>query len=295
MNSTQFHYFMTVAKYESVTKAAEELYVSQPAVSRRISALEDELGVKLFEHVGRNIHLTDCGKEIYDLCCDYEEKLRGILEYHATATPSLKGDLSIAYVLNWDFLQVMSSLLDTFKEKYPGINLSFQSCGLKESFEGLRWEDFDAILTIDPELERYDKISWTEIMPLPRLLLYSKRHPVCLEKEAPSLLDFKDAVFFYPASEAVNTNKIISAICKDEGFAPTIVKENSWHTCLAKVLNGDGVLITDGWAPEVKDERFLSVPFSHSHMLKLAWRKSNKNPCIQVFKKELLYLLQDKA
>ncbi len=61
MDLLKLKYFYTTAKYEHVTKAAEELLVAQPAVTKTIKQLESELGVELFEKKGRNIVLTECG------------------------------------------------------------------------------------------------------------------------------------------------------------------------------------------------------------------------------------------
>jgi len=61
MTLNQLTYFMIVAKYENYHQAAEELYISQPSLSRSIAALEEELGVMLFEKVGRGIVLTKAG------------------------------------------------------------------------------------------------------------------------------------------------------------------------------------------------------------------------------------------
>ena len=58
MTLNQLYYFQTVARYENYRKAAEDLYISQPSLSRSIAALENELGVLLFEKNGRGVHLT---------------------------------------------------------------------------------------------------------------------------------------------------------------------------------------------------------------------------------------------
>lgn len=62
MTLNQLYYFQTVARYENYRKAAEDLYISQPSLSRSIAALENELGVLLFEKNGRGVHLTKSGK-----------------------------------------------------------------------------------------------------------------------------------------------------------------------------------------------------------------------------------------
>ena len=62
----QLRYFLEVARQEHVRKGAEALHVSQPAVTKAVHRLEDELGVKLFIPSGRNIRLTTCGRFLYE-------------------------------------------------------------------------------------------------------------------------------------------------------------------------------------------------------------------------------------
>ena len=63
IDSIQIEYFLAVSKYLSFTKAAEALYVSQPAISRRISMLEEQLGVKLIKRTKRTVEMTEAGKK----------------------------------------------------------------------------------------------------------------------------------------------------------------------------------------------------------------------------------------
>lgn len=71
MTLNQIYYFQTVAKYENFRKAAEELYLSQPSLSRSIASLEEEFGLLLFEKNGRGVTLTKAGK----LFLEYAERI----------------------------------------------------------------------------------------------------------------------------------------------------------------------------------------------------------------------------
>ena len=61
MELLQLHYFKVVARTESITKASEELYITQPALSKNISRLENEVGARLFDRVGNRIQLNQFG------------------------------------------------------------------------------------------------------------------------------------------------------------------------------------------------------------------------------------------
>ena len=73
MELLQLKYFLMVAKYEHMTRAANELHIVQPALSQSVGRLEDELGVKLFRKNGRNISLTNAG--VY-----FQEKISAIID-----------------------------------------------------------------------------------------------------------------------------------------------------------------------------------------------------------------------
>ena len=62
MELRQLHYFLAVARHESFTRAAEHVHISQPSLSVQISALEDELGTRLLDRLGRKVAVTQAGE-----------------------------------------------------------------------------------------------------------------------------------------------------------------------------------------------------------------------------------------
>ena len=64
----QLEVFEAIARLKSFTRAAEELFLTQPTVSMQIKKLTDEIGLPLFEQIGKKIYLTDAGKELYQTC-----------------------------------------------------------------------------------------------------------------------------------------------------------------------------------------------------------------------------------
>ncbi len=66
MNHVQIQHFLTIVKYMSITKAARELYITQPALSHSLSKIESELGLTLFRRDGNRIYLTHKGEELYE-------------------------------------------------------------------------------------------------------------------------------------------------------------------------------------------------------------------------------------
>ena len=97
MTLNQLHYFQTIARLENYRAAAEELYISQPSLSRSIDSLEKELGVQLFERTGRGITLTKSGR----LFLEYVDRILedcDIAIYKMKELSSSGGRIDIGYV-----------------------------------------------------------------------------------------------------------------------------------------------------------------------------------------------------
>lgn len=125
-NLSSYKIFYTVANAGNISKAAKELYISQPAISKSIQKLEDSLGTKLFERSSRGVTLTDAGELLYthvksafETLTIGEDKLRRSIELGV-------GHLTIG-VSSTLCKYVLLPYLKEFIKKYPHINISI-SC-----------------------------------------------------------------------------------------------------------------------------------------------------------------------
>lgn len=94
MNLAQLYYFRTLAQYEHYGKAAKSLYITQPSLSNSIKSLENELGVPLFERVGRSTRLTNYGKEFNDHICvalkEIDKAVEAMREYNSKTSGHIR-------------------------------------------------------------------------------------------------------------------------------------------------------------------------------------------------------------
>ena len=120
MEIRQLRYFIEVAQREHISDAAIHLHVAQSAVSRQIANLEDELGVELFERVGRNVKLTPIGKIFLEhsisalQAIDYAKKQ--IDEY---LNPE-KGTIKIGFPTSLAS-HLLPTVISAFKKEYPNV------------------------------------------------------------------------------------------------------------------------------------------------------------------------------
>ena len=160
MNSRQLQYAVILAEHRNFSKAAQELKISQPAFSKQIIALENELGLKLFERGAMPLSLTLAGEFFIEKAKKLlfeEEKLLKILEdYKAGET----GKLTIG-VAPFRSLYLMPELVKKIKEKFPKLQLVLEEHGLEELQKGLLEGLYDfAIMNLPVDESEF------EIIPL---------------------------------------------------------------------------------------------------------------------------------
>lgn len=116
--------FLSVRRHRNYTRAAGELFLSQPAVSRQVRQLEEELGVRLFEQIGKSLHLTDAGETL----AVEAEKLLGAMERSAEAVRSHRsaerGSIRIGASTTPGFY-LLPGLLGRFHRRFPQVTLHY--------------------------------------------------------------------------------------------------------------------------------------------------------------------------
>jgi len=122
LNLKQLEAFYLVIKRKSFTRAAEELNVTQPAVTIQVKSLEKSLNLRLIQHIGKRIQLTEAGEllyqyaeKIFDLVSDANEKMRDFKKL-------MRGTLQIGTTKNYA-RYIMPSLLSEFQRRFPRIKV----------------------------------------------------------------------------------------------------------------------------------------------------------------------------
>ena len=128
--------FRAVAEQRSFRKAAEELYLTQPAVSLQIKALEEDLGVQLFDRTGAHITLTEAGS----ILLEYSRSSRLLREQTERAISALDGEHSgqLALGASTTIAQyILPQLLGEFRREYPRVNLTLISGNTEQIVEAI--------------------------------------------------------------------------------------------------------------------------------------------------------------
>ena len=193
-------YFLTVAQEENITKAANALHITQPALSRQIAQMEEEMGVRLFERSTRRLTLTNEGlllrrraEEILELV-DKTQKELAVQEELIEGTVCIGcGDLAA--------VQALPELFRAFNQRYPAVSFDLYTATADYVKERMDLGLTDAGLLLEPiNIEKYDYIrlnrkeQWVAVMtPDSPLAKLSKIRPYDL-KNLPLILPRRENI-----------------------------------------------------------------------------------------------------
>jgi DNA-binding transcriptional LysR family regulator len=218
----QLESFMEVTRTGNFTTAAENLFITQPALSRIIKSLEDDLGTPLFIRTRKKLILTDAGRILKKHAIKIEKQLQ-LLDAELDEMFMLKKRhvrIGLPTITNSIFF---SQLLASFHEEYPEVTFLLEEDGSKPIEEkivnGLL--DFGVIVLS----ENNDNLDFYMFVNEKLKLVVPSSHPLA-EKQEVSLLELKDESFIMFNRDFELRNLVITA-CREAGFQPKIISETS--------------------------------------------------------------------
>lgn len=177
----QLKVFESVARHLSYSRAADELHLTQPAVSMQIKQLEDNISLPLFEHLGKRIYLTEAGRELYQ----YSRAISQQLADMEVALDELKGmergklNISVVTTANYFAPHLLAKFCQRFRGVTVSLNVSNRETVLKQLTDNL----IDlAIMGQPPENLDIDSESFMEN---PLVVVAPPNHPLCQEHNIP--------------------------------------------------------------------------------------------------------------
>jgi DNA-binding transcriptional LysR family regulator len=213
----QLHYFQTVARLEHMTKAAEQLQIAQPSLSKTIARLEEDLGVPLFDRNGRQIRLNPFGQAFLTRVeRAFMELNEGRRELQDLAGLH-EGTITLAVTIP----RILPDLLGSFLTQYPNVRLR----QLIESTSSMRHRlengEIDLCISSIP-IEGRD-IEWKPLITEEIFLLAPPGHRLA-GRDAIPLEEVKDEPFI-SMNEGYGFRNLTDGFCREAGFTPNIAFE----------------------------------------------------------------------
>ena len=177
----QLEVFEAIARLGSFTRAAEELFLTQPTVSMQIKKLTEDVGLPLFEQVGKKVFLTDAGRELHKTCREIFKHFSHFEMTVADLKGLKQGALRLAVVTTAKYFA--PRLLGPFCQQYPGIQVSLKVSNRERVLERLADNQDDLYILGQPP-EELDTVA-EPFLDNPLVVLAPANHPLAGKKRIP--------------------------------------------------------------------------------------------------------------
>jgi DNA-binding transcriptional LysR family regulator len=282
----QLEYFLKVAHYEHVSKAAYELEISQASLSKSLARLEADIGIQLFDRKGKQIQLNEYGKI-------YKEKVEKALQLLDDAESEMcdraglgNGNITLG-VMTSCFLP---KLVSGFLSQRPNTKISQHVMSDDEMVAELKNGKTDICISTSQLNDK--EIEWNHLFNEEVYLLVSKKHPLAT-KDVVSLEELKNESFItFPVG--LNWRVVTDDFCKQAGFIPNIKFEGEELSIILNLVKeGTGITFLPKYAYSDEDLKHLkkirlAEPYCY-RLIGLAWLKEkNQKRAVIQFKNYLL-------
>lgn len=240
MQIQHFRNAVILGKHLHFTRTAAEVNIVQPALSRQIGNLEEELGVKLFKRHRRKVELTPAGEYLIP---ELEKMLDQFDQMHAKARQIAEGRMEIRIGFTHSIKQsILPEVIHKIRKSRPDIRFALKEVNNEGQFKGLQNKQLDLAFSTNPIIP--PKLSGKKLTSCDFVILLPRNHPVT-RKNYRHFSVFADEEFIFPPLEDGSHHiEIMKSICLNAGFNPRITHTtSSAGTAFKLVENGMGVCL----------------------------------------------------
>lgn len=262
MELRHLRYFVTVAEALSFSKAAAQLRVAQPALSRQVQDLEEELGVDLFKRSPRGVTLTAEGKLFKESAHDLLAQAgRAVDNVRALARGEF-GELHIGYAPS-PTIEILPPALTAFQKAVPGVKLVLHDLSSTEIATGLRAGTLDLGIMMRPTEENAVGLQYELLRQYPFCALLPIRHPLARHKRLSLQQVAQEPLVSLRKSEYSEYHRLLHAVFASGGCHPRIVTEcDSGSSLIAEVQAGHGLAIQASVYRQILNGRLAMRPLN---------------------------------
>ena len=263
----QLRLFNSVGHHLSFTRAAEELHLTQPAVSIQIKRLEEGVGMALTEKIGRKMYLTGPGKELFEATKDILDRLRVVSEDMSGMAEGVRGPLRIAAITTAKYFMphLVGTFLKTHPEVEPTLSITNQSKVIQRLEDNL--DDLVIMGTIPESLD----LEVEYFLDNPLVVIAPPDHPLAGQKNIP--LERIAEERFISREAGSGTRAARKRLFSEHGLEAKIYMElGSSEAIKQAVMAGLGISVLSRHILALETEAGLLVELDVEHFpLKRVW------------------------
>ena len=274
--------FVKVAEELHFTRAAEQLYMSQPPLTRQIRALESEIGFDLFDRSTRSVELTPAGSSFLGYARRAVETANQAIAAAHLIAEGKAGVLNIGFVGSAS-LEVFPYLIPEYRRRRPSVELHLLEMNSDDQMTALESAQIDLGISRADKREGIDSFIVAH-SPLV-VAVHANSSLAGFDSIHLKQLNGEDFVAF-PKRTGRTLRDVIDDLCVASGFSPRIVQvARAMHAVLSLVSSGLGVAIVPGSATVMHfpDVKYIPITGSPRSDVRVSYRSTNSNPVLESF------------
>ena len=295
MNRNQLRYFVSAAEHRSFTKAAEQYYISQTAVTQQIQQLEQTLGCELFDRSTRPVSLTSAGKSfLLDAKAILERMSRAQERVHDAAT-GLTGTLRVGYVRGYERSD-LSVLMRHFHQKNSNVLITFYRCSTDVLAAGLLHQEYDIVFTWDStNLRTQEGVTFQTVEKARLVVALYAGHPLTQRRQL-TRQELRGENILYMSPDAAPDSygdAFFMQRYAEAGYKPNILfRSADTESILMMVAAEEGISLLPDYCTDrlYNADNLVFVPLvgeGEEEEIIAAWQSGNQNPALGRFLTEL--------
>ena len=295
MNRNQLRYFVAAAESRSFTKAADQCFISQTAVTQQIHLLEEMLGCPLFDRSTRPVSLTPAGKAFLTEAKAILERMDHAIDRAHGAATGLTGNLRIGYLKGYE-QSGFTDFLRQFHQQHTNLLITFYRGTTDQLAAGLLNNQFDLILTWDStNLKQDERVDWLLAEAVGLVAALYAGHPLAQRVRLTRRELRGEAIIYMSPAETLDSygDAFFMNLYKEAGYRPNILFCSSdIESILMMVAAEEGVSILPDYSAR-KFFFFFNLVFipltgrAEKEEVIAAWRADTANPALQPFAEAL--------
>ncbi len=229
----QLRVFEAVARHNSFTRAAEELFLTQPTVSMQVKQLTKAVGLPLFDQVGKRLYLTEAGQRLLAASREIFDKLDQLEMTVADLKGLRQGKLRLAVITTAKYF--VPRLLGPFCQKYPGIDISLQVTNHLGITERLN-DNLDDLYIVS-QIPEGLLLSSHPVLKNPLVVIASAKHPLAGQKNIPiTALMHEPFIMREPGS---GTRRSVQEVFDRHGISVKVRLELGSNEAIKQAIRGE--------------------------------------------------------
>lgn len=286
MELRHLRYFVAVAETENVTRAATKLHVSQPALSRQIRDLEDEIGFPLLERSAKSVRLTEAGRTFLTEARAVLLRAEQAVAAARAKTGGMSGEIHVGYAPSLT-VQILPPMLRAFQGEFPQVRVVLHDLSSEEMLSRLDSKKLHVALTVRPPVKMLRGLFFVEIARYAMVVAVAPNHPMAKLKAITLPQVARESLIGYTRKDYPEYHADIGKLFAAVGSKPRFTEEHEGgNSLIAAVEAGRGVALVPSSLMCMVGARLKLIPLKPALPpipVGAVWLKENDSELVQKF------------